>query len=102
MWADWQIEAKLENAQKDFLIQFRKHKRMEQELVELKNNLDNERMIGGDSAYLELAAQKNPAVAAHFLRQTSKRLPSHSSIEYADADPLPEILPSRSHTETAV
>ncbi|KAK2718915.1 hypothetical protein QYM36_006059 [Artemia franciscana] len=57
---------------------------------------------GGDSAYLELAAQKNLAVAAHFLRQTSKRLPSQSSIEYADADPLPEILPSRSHTETAV
>ncbi|XP_065568894.1 plasma membrane calcium-transporting ATPase 2-like [Artemia franciscana] len=57
---------------------------------------------GGDSAYLELAAQKNPAVAAHFLRQASKRLPSQSSIEYADADPLPEILPSRSHTETAV
>ncbi|KAK2713160.1 hypothetical protein QYM36_011749 [Artemia franciscana] len=47
-WADWQLEAKLEDAQKDFLFQFRRHKRMEEELVELKNkltNLDNERMM---------------------------------------------------------
>ncbi|XP_065583965.1 uncharacterized protein LOC136043007, partial [Artemia franciscana] len=110
-----EITDNLLEAQSAFSSLVEENERMEEEIVETKKkigNLENERMmlIPVVNAFEEVETRR---ILNSWLRKIrplpiiscGRRLSiSHhqSSIEYADADPLPEILPSGSHTETTV